>query len=254
MSKVTKAIIPAAGKGERMKPLTNYLSKAMIPLGKRPVIEYIVEELKSAGINEIAVIINSEDEMIVNYFTKDDRIHFIYDDTFSGPGGAILKAESFVNDEAFVVAFADTPLRGIQKARVVKKLISLKIQENVFGTLAIYPIGQEEVSKRGIVRWDQGQQIENDEIVTLTDIIEKPAKPIEKPWASACRYVFDADIFKALKKVPQDDNGEVQLTSAIRQWLQDGKEVLGVPLPKGIKRYDTGNLEGYFKTQRAFIP
>ncbi|MEL7833220.1 sugar phosphate nucleotidyltransferase [Fodinibius sp. N2] len=253
MSKVTKAIIPAAGKGERMQPLTNYLSKAMIPLGEKPVLEYIVEELKSAGITDVAVIINSDDEMIIEYFKNNNSIHFIYDDTFSGPGGAILNAEPFIKQDSFVVAFSDTPLKGILKSRVVKNLISLKSQPNVFGALAIYPIDQEEVSKRGVVTWCEDQKIRNDKHVVLSDIIEKPTEYIEHPWASACRYVFDADIFNVLKKIPKDDNGELQLTPAIRQWLQDGKQVLGTPLPKGVNRYDTGNFKDYFEAQRAFM-
>lgn len=253
MSKITKAVIPAAGQGKRMRPLTNYLSKAMLPLGKKPVLQHIIDELKMAGINEIAVILNPDDELTANYFKVDKSIHFIFDDSFSGPGGAILKAEKFVNEEDFIVAFSDAPLKGQKKSRVVESLISLKKQKNIVGALAIYPIKEEEISKRGIVKWSGSKKIENDESVLLSNIIEKPESSVEQPWASACRYVFDANIFDALKKVSKDDSGEVQLTPAISQWLQNGKKVVGYSLPEGISRFDVGNFKGYFEAQQAFM-
>ncbi|MGM0546676.1 MAG: sugar phosphate nucleotidyltransferase [Bacteroidota bacterium] len=253
MPKVTKAIIPAAGKGKRMRPLTNYLPKAMIPLGKKPVIEHIVAELKSAAISDIAVIVNLDDEMILDYFKEDDQVTCIVDDSFSGPGGAILKAESFIKKEDFVVAFSDAPLKGPRISRVVEDLIFLKEKQNAFATLAMYSIDQTEISKRGVIQWQKGTKIEKGPSVVLEDIIEKPGQLMENPWASACRYVLEYGIFEVLKRIGKDDNGEVQLTPAIRYGIRNGKEVLGYPLPKEVIRYDTGNFEDYFKAQRAFM-
>ncbi len=109
MSKITKAVIPAAGKGTRMRPLTNYISKPMLPLGKKPVLQHIIEELKEGGINEISVVVKSDDQKMIDYFEDDTSVQFILDDSFSGPGGAILKTEQFIKNEDFIVVFADAP-------------------------------------------------------------------------------------------------------------------------------------------------
>jgi len=253
MPKITKAVIPAAGKGTRMRPLTNYISKPMLPLGKKPVLEHIIEELKEAGIKEVAVVAESDDQKMVDYFEDDTSVQFVFDDSYSGPGSAILKTESFVGKEDFVVTFADAPLKGSGRATYLKDLISLKREEDVMGVLAIYPIGKEEASSRGVVKFEVDKSI-NDKRVRLTDIIEKPSSTPEEPWATACRYVLDNKIFEILKETTLDNNGELQLTPAIRKMITKGDLVLGYPLADGLTRHDTGNFEGYFKALRAFIP
>ncbi|MDZ7660358.1 sugar phosphate nucleotidyltransferase [Fodinibius sp.] len=246
MSKITKAVIPAAGKGTRMRPLTNYMSKSMLPLGKKPVLQHIIEELKEAGIQEIAVVAKSDDQKMVNYFEDDASVQFIFDDSLSGPGGAILKAETFVKSEDFVVAFADAPLQGSGRSTYLKDLISLKRENDVMGVLAIYPINKEEVSSRGVVKFDIDKSI-NSKTVRLTDMIEKPSAIPDEPWATACRYVLDNRIFETLKETSPDNSNELQLTPAIRKRIQGGDVVLGYPLPEKLKRYDTGNFEDYFR-------
>lgn len=253
MKEITKAVIPAAGKGTRMRPLTNYMSKPMLPLGKKPVLEHIVEELKNAGIQEIAVVTKSDDQKMIDYFEEDASVQFIFDDSFSGPGGAILKTESFVKNEDFVVVFADAPLQGSERATYLKDLISLKGEKDVMGALAIYPIGKEEVSSRGVVNFMIDKST-NDKTVRLTDIIEKPSTIPDEPWATACRYVLDNKIFEVLKETRLDNNEELQLTPAIRKIIRGGDLVVGYPLAEGLTRHDTGNFEGYFKALRAFMP
>ncbi len=135
MSKIRKAVIPAAGLGSRLRPLTDYLSKPMLPLGKKPVLQYIIEELKETGIEEIAVVAKSDDTDMRNYFKKETTVDFIVDDTLSGPGGVLLKAESFVNEENFVVAFSDSPLKGEGRKNYIQKLISLKRNTEIAAVL-----------------------------------------------------------------------------------------------------------------------
>ncbi|PAU92731.1 hypothetical protein CK503_15315 [Aliifodinibius salipaludis] len=251
MSKITKAVIPAAGKGTRMRPLTNYISKPMLPLGKRPVLEHIIEELKEAGIQEIAVVAKSNDKKMMSYFEDDASVQFILDDSFSGPGGAILKTESFVKNDDFVVVFSDAPLKGARRATYLKDLISLK-EGGIMGALAIYPIRKEEVSSRGVVKFNI-DKYRNNGRVRLTDIIEKPSAIPDHPWATACRYVLDNKVFEILKEAKLDNSSELQLTPAIRKMIKSGDLVLGYPLADGLTRHDTGNFGGYFKALRAFI-
>lgn len=253
MTQINKAVIPAAGQGTRLRPLTNYLSKPMLPLGKKPVLQHIIEELKEAGIKEIAVVVRSDDQRMVDYFKEDAAIQFIFDDSSSGPGGAILKTEPFINnDEDFVVVFADAPLIGTGIGTFWRDLISLKKETDVMATLAIYPIAKEEVSSRGVVKFEVDKYISAKRL-RLTDITEKPSTVPDEPWAVACRYVLNNNVLDILKEVDPDDNGELQITPAIHKMITGGDKVLGHPLPEGLTRHDTGNFEGYFKALQAFI-
>lgn len=247
-----KAVIPAAGRGTRMRPLTNYISKPMLPLGKKPVLQHIIEEFEEVGITEIGVVIKSNDREIIKYFEGNEVVKFIFDDTLSGPGGAILNAESFVGKEDFIIAFADAPFKGMDRPAYIKSLLSLKKEKDVNAVLAIYPIEKNEVSARGVVEFGKNGN-SNDKSVCLTNILEKPQNIPNDPWASACRYVLDHQIFKELRNVAADENGEIQLTPAIQNLIQKRGIVLGCPLWEKVKRYDVGNFEGYFKAQKVFM-
>lgn len=90
---------------------------------------------------------------------------------------------------------------------------------------------------------------DNDEITApnkIKDIIEKPViDTVKSSWVLACRYILSPKIFNALQDIKFDNQDELQLTTAIRHMVQNGRSVWGYPFPKELKRYDTGNFEGY---------
>lgn len=252
MSEITKAVIPAAGLGTRMKPISNYLPKPMLPLGKKPVLQHIIEELKGAGIEEIAIVTRSEYETIFDYFNGESAITLIEDNSRSGPGGAILKAEDFIRDDGFIVVFSDAPLLGENRSEYIKHLIAAKSNNDLKSLLSIYPISHSEIGSRGVVCFEKKQLTEG-ETVRLTDILEKPSEGQDlRLWASACRYIFEANIIEELKKVETNANGERQLTPAIRKLIKKGAPVGGFSLYDNLERHDTGNFEGYFQAFRKF--
>lgn len=223
----------------------------MLPLGKKPVLHHIIEELKGAGICEIGIVIRKEHVMISEYFADVDGISFIYDDSTSGPGGAILKTASFTGADNFVVIFVDAPLKGERRSNYLRRLLNLKGEENE-AVLSIYPIPQPEVSLRGVVGFEQ-ERLSADSVVQLTGIVEKPSLDRDKQaWASSCRYILSPRIFDALQQIEPDKDGELQLTTAIQYLIQRGETILGYSLPKNLRRYDTGNFEGYFEAFRDF--
>lgn len=238
--------------GTRLRPLTDYLPKPMLPLGKKPVLHHIAEELKEAGITEMIIVIHPAHEHLYSYFSDWNEITFIRDDSTSGPGGAILQAEEFVDGEEFITVFSDAPVKGEGRGNYLKGLAEAKISEEAGAALSIYPIPKSEVSSRGLVL--PGRENFADS-VRLTDIIEKPSTAeytSGKQWASACRYVLDARIFNVLKNSERDESGEIQLTTAIRRLIKKEIPVWGVPLKKNLVRYDTGNFRGYFEAFEAF--
>lgn len=252
MGKIDKAVIPAAGRGTRLQPLTDYMPKAMLPLGRKPVLQHIIEELYEANIREIGIIIHPAHEQVYSYFCDYPGIIFICDESTSGPGGAILKAEKFVDGSPFLTLFSDAPVKGDGRGDYLKELMEIKKSENAGAAVSIYQIPQAEVSSRGVVL-PKSEKFSN--AVRLSDIIEKPSpaeKTKGKQWASACRYVLDARIFEALKNSERDEDGEIQLTPAIRRLIEQDVPVLGVPLKKELVRYDTGNFRGYFKAFEKF--
>ncbi len=253
MENVTKAIIPAAGTGTRMDPITRYLPKSMLPLGRKPVLEHIVDELKEASIEEIAILTRSNQSAVFKYFLHDSDVELIIDDSESGPGGAVLNAEEFVGGEDFVVVFADAPVKGEGRDEYLKTLIGAKNSRDAEVAVAIYRIPESEVPSRGVVVFDE-EDPSDGKPVRLTDIIEKPSQDEDVGrWASACRYVLSPKIFDALKNIDPDDKGERQLTHAISYLIDEGDPVFGLPLTKNIKRYDTGNFEGYFEAFGDFV-
>lgn len=250
---IKKAVIPAAGSGSRMRPLTDYLPKGMLPLGKKPVLHHLVEELRESSIEEIAIVCQSNQTAIFSYFREFDGINFIIDDSESGPGGAILEARDFVNNKNFVTIFVDAPVIGATRRHYLKKLIDISTNTEASALLAVYRVPEPEVSSRGIVTFKDDSVFNNSAPKKITDIIEKPSEDeVESIWASACRYVLSPDIFEALEKIDRDQKDELQLTTAIRYLIRENKTVLGLPLLEGITRYDTGHFEGYFEAFKVY--
>ncbi|MDZ7659401.1 sugar phosphate nucleotidyltransferase [Fodinibius sp.] len=253
MSNISKAIIPAAGLGTRMQPISDYLPKPMLPLGKKPVLQHILDELNAAGICEIVIVARTEHSAIFNYFGDKPGIQLVEDNSASGPGEAILKANNFIGDESFAVVFSDAPVRGAGRSDHLKELMALKQQNQAAAVLSTYRIPKAEVSSRGVVVFEE-PGIARQRFGKLADIIEKPTSgETSSRWASTCRYVLDATIFDALQHISTDAGGELQLTPAIRQLIKEGKSVLGMPMPGQLQRYDTGHFEGYFAAFNDFI-
>lgn len=252
MSTITKAVIPAAGRGTRLRPLTEYLPKPMLPLGRKPVLQHIVEEVGAAGIEEIALIVRSDQKAVFSRYSGFSGLELLVDDSFSGPGGALLKAEEFVAGSNFVTVLADAPVRGPGRERHLNELINLRKTDEAAAALSLYRIPGSEAGDRGVVAVEEREGPEKSPL-QITGMTEKPpAGNNGKRWASACRYVFGPEIFEMLKKADRAEKGELQLTAGIRQLIKEKRPVLGLPLPDGLKRYDTGNFEGYFEAFSAF--
>lgn len=253
MSTVTKAIIPAAGMGKRMHPLSSYISKPMLPLKTKPILHHIVDEIKAAGIDDILIIARSEHKAMRDYFSDMANVTFLTDDSAGGPGEAILKGEEFAGDEPFLVVFSDAPLDGEQPENVILEMKEIFQKHPAGAVLSVYSVPKKEAGSRGIVRV-QAKDAKN-RLFQVEDIIEKPDNiDISHPKASACRYLFGPELFDALKAAERDEDGELQLTAGINELIKSGHVVLGVNLPEGITRHDTGNFEGYFRALNSFIP
>lgn len=262
--RIRKAVIPAAGYGTRFLPVTKAIPKEMIPIVDKPVIQYIVEEAQQSGIEEILIITGHGKRAIEDHFDtnidlelqlrqqgKDQLLHLVQDISpinihyirqkhMRGLGDAIRCAESFIDNEPFAVLLGDDVVYNPEQP-------ALKQMMDAFSRLGATMLGcqevpQELVSRYGIV---QGQPTDDDRVVKLIDMVEKPAVD-EAPsrLAALGRYILTPDIFEILRRVQPGKGGEIQLTDALR--LMADREAVYAYTFSG-RSYDTGNKLGFLK-------
>ena len=262
--RIRKAVIPAAGYGTRFLPVTKAIPKEMIPIVDKPVIQYIVEEALQSGIEEILIITGHGKRAIEDHFDtnidlelqlrqqgKDSLLHLVQDISsinihyirqkhMRGLGDAIRCAESFIDNEPFAVLLGDDVVYNPEQP-------ALKQMMDAFSRLGATMLGcqevpQELVSRYGIV---QGQPTDDDRVVKLIDMVEKPAVD-EAPsrLAALGRYILTPDIFEILRRVQPGKGGEIQLTDALR--LMADREAVYAYTFSG-RSYDTGNKLGFLK-------
>jgi UTP--glucose-1-phosphate uridylyltransferase len=241
---IAKAILPAAGLGTRMEPITKVIPKEMLPLGCKPVLEYIVEELRTGGIEDILIVTRGDKPAIREYFKSWHGIDFIEENQSRGSGYAVLMGKDFVGEEDFLVALADAPLWEEKSGSLISDLAKAHNTHQAAITMAIYQIPWEETHLRGIMV--PAGEVAPGKAVRLLDMLEKPT-PETAPsnWAGVGRYIFSPDIFTALEAIRPDESGEIGITDGIRRLVQEGKAFYGYPLQEGQARFDVGNYEGY---------
>lgn len=268
MKKITKCIIPAAGFGTRLLPATKSQPKEMMPVGRKPVIQHVVEEAVGAGIKQILIITGGRKRAIEDHFDKDrlldemlmekgnkkmleeinflekldTRIFYTRQAEPTGLADAVLLGESFVDGEAFAVSLGDTIIQSYEGGSFLWKLVDSHLRSGASATIAVEEVEPSRLSRFGIVK----PQVIDGLSMRLDDIIEKP-KQEEAPsnLAVAARYVFEPDIFDAIRKTQKGYGGEKQLTDAIRILLREGKPVWAFKLNGREKRHDIGDLRTY---------
>ena len=280
--KIRKVVVPVAGLGTRLLPATKSQPKEMLPVGRKPVVQYVVEEMVEQGLRDLLLVTGSTKRSIENHLDTDpmliDRLLLSENDDLlrevdfelqgaqifytrqrvpqgmkkpAGLGDAIKHGRAFVGDENFMVALGDTIIRSNGEQELLKRLIATHLDNEAAATIAVWKVEKEATRRYGIISPTDGADPELGEPFKIADIVEKP-HPDEAPsqFAVAARYVFSPKIFDALDKTLPGHGGEVQLTDAIRRLVREGEPVFCVPLKPYETRYDIGNPESYFK---AFI-
>ena len=267
---IKKAVIPAAGFGTRLLPVTKSQPKEMIPIVDTPTIQYVVEEAVESGITDILMVIGKGKRAIEEHFdrsfelelaleekgkkeelekirniTKLADIHFVWQKELNGLGDAIRYARHHVGKEPFAVLLGDTIMESDSNVPVTKQLIE------VFSRYQAPVVALEQVDPKLVYRYGvmDGKEMDS-RIFKVNDFVEKPS-PEEAPsnFVIAGRYVFTADIFDYLRVVPRGKNNEVQLTDAMSMMI---KERAIYALHFEGKRHDIGNVVDFIKTNLLF--
>src|SRR5689334_14093230 len=263
--RIRKAVFPVAGLGTRFLPATKASPKEMLPVVDKPLIQYAVAEAISAGAQELVFITGRSKNSIMDHFdkayeleaelaqrNKDDLLRIVQDVLPAGVtcifirqaqalglGHAVLCAQPAIGDEDFAVLLADDLIDGGRKPCLSQ--MQAVYHEYGASVLAVERVPQAEVSRYGIV---EAQAIRPG-LGEIRRIVEKP-KQAEAPsnLAVVGRYILTPRIFKLLEKTPRGQGGEIQLTDAISQLIQE-QTVLACEF-EGV-RYDCGSKLGYLK-------
>jgi len=167
-----------------------------------------------------------------------------------GTGAAIATAESFVDNEHFVVGYGDTLIDSHQTPNFIGRMIEAHLKHNATCTIGVRPVPKNLISRYGIVKPADQENLDA-ESFAIDDVVEKPAvSDAPSNMAISARYVFGPEIFTEIRKLEPATEGELGITDAIRGHVQSGHTVRCVPLGPDEERYDIGNHESYYK---AFI-
>ena len=260
-----QAIIPLAGLGTRLLPLSSITPKELLPINGKSNLEHILDECIEAGIKEFIFIISKKKESIKKYFfndqfyksilakKKDKRIletfnrlkkyqkmiKFVYQNTPRGTGDAILKCKRLITSSHFLMLFPDDL---IIKKNCSKEMILLH-KKTKGSIIATKTVKKETVTRWGILSFKNKRK----NYFTIKDVVEKPSvKLAPSNFAIIGRYILPKIIMKKLKKLKPGQGGEIHITDAIKQLITDGENFYG-NIFKG-KYLDCGTLSGYIKS------
>jgi len=272
MLSVTKAIIPAAGYGTRMLPITKAIPKEMLPIGNKPVIHYVVEEAARAGITDILIVVSRGKEAIIQYFDRDPelehrleakgnyelieelraisemaRIHCIRQPEMKGLGDAVLQGRAFVGNDPFALLLGDTIIES--DPHLMSELIHTTIRHQS-STVAIEPVSRERATRYGVCGgrqteahcYDLENVIEKPSIEQIPNVVDLNGQHCENPFAFAARYVFQPTLFEHLSEQQAGYGGEIQLTDSMGEILKQSG-LIGVHLQG--RRLDVGSPDFY---------
>ena len=244
---IKQAIIPLAGLGTRLLPLTSVFAKELLPINGKPGIEYILDECIEAGIKEVIFIISKKKLMIKKYFfndkfyksiikrKKDPRIineykkileykkiiKFVFQDKPLGTGDAVLKTKKFIKDKFFLMLLPDDLIINKNCSR---SMISThkKFKSSVMASMKV---NKNEVSRWGI--YNVKNKIDNMNFV-IKNVVEKPTIS-QAPSNNAVigRYILPKSIFSKLTNLTPGKGGEIHITDAIRSLIDEDNKFIG---------------------------
>ena len=260
-----QAIIPLAGLGTRLLPLSSITPKELLPINGKSNLEHVLDECIEAGIREFIFIISKKKENIKKYFyndrfyktilrkKKDKRISkiynklrkyqkmikFVYQNQPKGTGDAIFKCKNYIKSSHFLMLFPDDLI--IQK-NCSKEMIALhnKTKGSIIATKKVL---RETVSRWGILSIKNKKK----NYFKINDVVEKPSiKSAPSNYAIIGRYILPKKIMKNLKNLKKGQGGEIHITDAIRELIYEGENFYG-NIFKG-KYLDCGTLDGYINS------
>ena len=265
---IKQAIIPLAGQGTRLLPLTSVFAKELLPINGKPGIEYIIDECIDAGIKEIIFIISKKKKIIRDYFYKDKfyqkiikkkkdprilkeykkilkyrkMIRFVYQNKPLGTGDAVLKTSKYIKDKFFLMILPDDL---IIKNNCSKSMIKI-YNRYKSSVMASMNVNKKTVSRWGIFKLKK--KIDKNNFL-IDSVVEKPSiKNTPSNKAVIGRYILPKKIFLKLKKQKPGKNGEIHITDSIQSLIKENEKFVGHNF-RG-KYLDCGTMDGYINSSK----
>ncbi|MFW6117030.1 MAG: bifunctional sugar-1-phosphate nucleotidylyltransferase/acetyltransferase [Thermoproteota archaeon] len=215
-----KAVILAAGEGARLRPITRTRPKHLIKMGGKPLLEYCLRGIKTAGVEEVVMVVHYMADAIRNYI-QDARdwglnVEYVEQEEVLGTGDAVEAVESYVEDD-FLVVYGDL----LFDSHIVKKVIQMHEEHQSAATMAVVPVEHSE--EYGIVEIEGGKVVK---------IVEKPRGEGVSNLANAGVYVFSREVFKKIRKTSVSVRGEREITDAISLMIQGEEQVAAAQISK----------------------
>lgn len=256
---IRKAIIPVAGWGTRMLPITKSIEKCMLPIGNRPLIDYIVQDCLVAGIDEFIFITSENSTQLESFYRtnihlndylrrkgKDHmlpmiaplkaKMHFITQPSYGKYGTAVpvaLAAEYLEEGESAVVLMGDDFMYNPDGSSEVARLLAATPEGQC--SLLAKEVPGEEICRYGAIVMSEGN---------FKEIVEKPAPDaIPSQYANIGKYILTKPVIQSCADVPLSPRGEYELTDAISQYAAAGGVVKVVPAVG--QHLDGGTVEGW---------
>ncbi|EAR24862.1 UTP-glucose-1-phosphate uridylyltransferase [marine actinobacterium PHSC20C1] len=266
-SKITKAVIPAAGLGTRFLPATKAMPKEMLPVVDKPAIQYVVEEAVAAGLTDVLMITGRNKNALENHFDRmteleatleqkgdTDRLskvefsndladmHYVRQGDPRGLGHAVLRARMHVGNEPFAVLLGDDLID--ERDVLLSRMLAEQTSRNAT-VIALMEVDPAQSHMYGIATVEP---TDDNDVVRITGLVEKPVQgTAPSNLAIIGRYVLRPEIFEILERTDPGKGGEIQLTDALLEMAQNDVAggVYGVVF-RG-RRYDTGDRLDYIK-------
>lgn len=264
MTRVRKAIIPAAGLGTRFLPATKAMPKEMLPIVNKPTIQFIVEEAVASGIEDIIIVTGKNKRAIEDHFDRAleleqnleskgktrllesvrhssnlANIHYIRQQEPKGLGHAIWCARKFIGDEPFAVLLGDDIIES--EVPATKQLID-QYEANERSIIGVQRVPYEMTNRYGII---DPLAVEGKLIPVRTFVEKPPVDEAPSNFAILGRYILKPDVFEALSGQEVGAGGEIQLTDAIAR-LNEAQTVFAYEFDG--RRYDVGEPIGFVET------
>ena len=263
---IKQAIIPLAGHGTRLLPLTSVTPKELLPINGKPGLEYILDECIQAGIKDIICIISTKKKIIKKYFyndaffkkiikeKKNDKrirfgyskirkykkmIRFVYQNSPRGTGDAVLKCKNLIKSKHFLMLMPDDLIINNNCSLSMIKL------HNKYGSSII---AAKKVNRKTVTRWGIfNRRNVNKRNFLIHDVVEKPSvKTAPSNYAIIGRYILPSKIFKILKRQKPGQNGEIHITDSIRTLIHQKNKFIGHVFAG--KYLDCGTMKGYINS------
>jgi len=234
-----KVVIPLAGKGTRLRPHTNVTPKPLLRVGDKPVMSYILDDLRDLGVHEAVFITGHLKERVEEYMSEayvDFRVHYVEQPVQNGTAGAVELARPYIDEELLII-FADTLFDA--DLSIVKRL-----PDDVAGAIWVKEV--EDYQRFGVVVTDDEGN--------MRQIIEKPSEPISRLANIGLYYIRDwkllFDGIEHTLKAPPGPSGEYYLTDAFQYMIDQGAKIRTVPVEGW---YDAGKPETLLETNRHVL-